>query len=215
MNLLYATIRRLMRGVVRLLFRLEVVGLERVPTDRPLLLASNHQSNWDPPLIGCSLPIEICFVAKRQLFANPLLGGVLRALNAIPIERGGADRRALKQIRGRLARGRSVLLFPEGTRSRDGGLGAARAGLGLIVEGIDVDALPICILGSQGRIGLGRRPRVRIEFGHVIDRSRLAELAAPADPAERRGERHQRLSEAVFAQVRELHQAASARHAPS
>jgi len=206
---LYALGRALMRLLLKAAYRVEVAGLERVPADRPLLLACNHQSNWDPPLVGCCLPREISFVAKRQLFANPALGGLLRALGAIPIDRSGVDRRALKEIRARLAAGRSVLLFPEGTRSRDGRLGEPRGGLGLIVDGIDVDVLPVCLLGTLQPARLGRRPRVRVEFGAPLTRAALDAAAAGADEGGRRGERHQRLTEAVFTRVAALHAAAA------
>lgn len=209
MRPVYAAGRLAMKALLHLAYRIETAGLEHVPAGRALLLASNHQSNWDPPLIGCCLPVETGFVAKRQLFANPVVGALLRAFGSIPIDRGGVDRRALKEIRSRLREGRSVLLFPEGTRSRDGSLGEARAGLGLILEGVDADVLPVCVLGTIQPARFGRRPRVRVEFGAPVTRAELEAAAEGADDAGRRSERHQRLTETVFARIRALHEAAS------
>jgi 1-acyl-sn-glycerol-3-phosphate acyltransferase len=202
MRVSYRLVAFLLRGVFRLGYRLEVRGLGHIPASGSLVLASNHQSNLDPPLIGAFFPREISFVAKKQLFANPWLGRLIRHFNAIPLDRAGVDLRALKEIRARLAEGRDLLVFPEGTRSRDGGLGKPRAGLGLIVSAAEVDVLPVLILGSRNRPGLpGFRPRLRLEFGAPIPRSCL-----PLEGSS--GSRAEAITLAVFQHVEALFEVA-------
>ena len=206
MRLSYRFVAWVLRAWFRLGYRLEVVGQERIPMSGSLVLASNHQSNLDPPLIGAFFPREISFVAKKQLFANPWFGRLIRHFNAIPLDRAGVDLRALKEIRARLAEGRDLLVFPEGTRSRDGRLGKPRAGLGLIVSAAEVDVLPVLILGSRNRPGLpGFRPRLRLEFGEPISRATL-----PTDGAS--GSRAEAVTQAVFQHVEALFDQASRVH---
>jgi 1-acyl-sn-glycerol-3-phosphate acyltransferase len=202
MRLSYRFVACVLRAWFRLGYRLEVRGLEHIPATGSLVLASNHQSNADPPLIGAFFPREISFVAKKQLFENPLLGKLIRFFNAIPLDRSGVDIRALKEIRSRLADGRDLLVFPEGTRSRDGRLGKPRAGLGLIVSAAEVDVLPVLILGSRKSPGLpGFRPHLRLEFGAPIPRASL-----PLD--ETQGSRAEAVTKAVFQHVETLFEAA-------
>jgi 1-acyl-sn-glycerol-3-phosphate acyltransferase len=192
-----------LRALFRLGYRVEVVGRERVPRGGVLVLASNHQSNLDPPLIGAFFPREICFVAKKQLFEKPWMSRLIRHYNAIPLDRAGVDRRAIREIRARLDQGLDMLVFPEGTRSRDGQLGRPRGGLGLIVAAAEVDVLPVLILGSRQRPGLpGFRPPLRLEFGEPVPRHTLP--LAVGGPA-----RAEELTQAVFRHIQAMHERAS------
>jgi len=203
MRLSYRFVAWVLRAWFRLGYRLEVRGLENIPASGSLVLASNHQSNADPPLIGAFFPREISFVAKKQLFENPWLARLIRFFNAIPLDRTGVDIRALKEIRFRLAEGRDLLVFPEGTRSRDGRLGKPRAGLGLIVSAAEVDVLPVLILGSRSRPGVpGRRPTLRLEFGAPIPRAGL-----PLEGTS--GSRAEAVTKAVFRHVEALFEQAT------
>jgi 1-acyl-sn-glycerol-3-phosphate acyltransferase len=210
MRLSYRFVSWVLRWALQVVYRLEVVGLEQIPRDRSLVLASNHQSNLDPPLIGCFFPREVSFVAKKQLFDNPWLARLMRHFNAIPLDRSGVDLSAIRLIRARLAEGSNVLVFPEGTRSRDGRLGKPRAGLGLIVSAAEVDVLPVLILGSRRSPGLpGFRPLVRVEFGAVIPRSALP-LQGEAEEGEARGRsgRAEAITRVVFERIQAMHLAA-------
>ena len=201
-----------LRALFRLGYRLEVVGRERVPRDRCLVLASNHQSNMDPPLVGAFFPREISFVAKKQLFAKPWLARLIRHYNAIPLDRSGVDRRAIREIRERLDQGRDLLVFPEGTRSRDGRLGKPRSGLGFIVSAAEVDVLPVLILGSRQRPGLpGFRPRLRLEYGNPVARASLP-LGRDAECGDSDGSgrpaRSEEITLAVFRHIQAMFDAA-------
>jgi 1-acyl-sn-glycerol-3-phosphate acyltransferase len=192
---------RLTAFVLRLLFRaaykLEVSAPPSLP-EGPVLIAANHQSNLDPPLIGAFHPREMHFVAKKQLFEQPLLARVIRHFNAIPIDRAGVDRTALKEIRGLLDDGEDLVVFPEGTRSKTGELGRPRHGLGMILAMAQVDVLPILIDGTRHRPGfLLGRPRLKLRFGPLI---RWQELEAQLADCPR-SERAERLTQQVFSEL--------------
>jgi 1-acyl-sn-glycerol-3-phosphate acyltransferase len=112
-----------------------------------LLLASNHQSFFDPVLVGMALPEPICYLARSGLFETPGFGALIRALGAHPIARGRADARALKTVLRLLAEGEAVLMFPEGTRTRDGSLGRFKPGVAAIAIRAGVPVLPVCVAG--------------------------------------------------------------------
>ncbi len=155
-------------GVFGLLAGWEVRGREHVPRTGGLVVAANHISFWDPPLIGAALPREAYFLAKEELFQMPGLNVAIRLLNAIPIRRGVADLSGLSKAREVLRLGRALLMFPEGSRMRDGELHPARPGVGMMAVQADVPVLPCYISGSgQPRRWLYRGARVRIWFGRA------------------------------------------------
>jgi 1-acyl-sn-glycerol-3-phosphate acyltransferase len=143
-----------------------VRGRENIPLEGGLIVASNHISWWDPPLVGTALPREASFLAKEELFRNPLLGRMFRTLNAIPIRRGVADLSGLARALEVLKSGRTLLMFPEGSRMKDGELHPARPGLGMIAVNAGVPIVPCYISGSNRPGKWWRRAAaVRIWFG--------------------------------------------------
>jgi 1-acyl-sn-glycerol-3-phosphate acyltransferase len=182
----------------RLVFRLRVVGANYIPTEGPTLFVANHISMWDPPMIGYALASRrrIYFMAKSELFAVPGLGWVIRRGGAFPVERGGADRSAIRTAREVLGRGDALLMFPEGTRNTDGGLRPAWPGAGALglLDGVRV--VPVAIDGSNRRIG-----PVRVTIGTPLDLSGL-----PDGP---RGERNQLAADRMMAAIGILRQPAS------
>jgi 1-acyl-sn-glycerol-3-phosphate acyltransferase len=137
-------------GVVtlsRVLFWRSVVGLEHWVRG-PALIAANHASFLDPPLIGGSCPEQIAYVARKDLFRNVLFRKICYAVGAIPYERGGADVGSIKRVLATLRRGKKVLVFPEGIRTFDGRCRAAMPGIGFLVERAGVPVIPTYILGS-------------------------------------------------------------------
>ena len=132
----------------RVFFRLEAHGVERVPREGAFLLISNHASYLDPPLLGCSVP-RICHnLAKAELFRVPGLGRLIRAVKAIPIRRGGVDRQAMRRCVELLRSGKVVVLFPEGTRTRNGALQPAHAGAAMIALQAGAPCVPAYIEGT-------------------------------------------------------------------
>src|SRR5204863_6172450 len=123
----------LFRALYKFYFRWRVYNPERVPLTGPVILAANHASFLDPPLVGAGLRREINYLARESLFRFPLVGAILRAVNSVPVDRDGGGAAGLKAIFDRLRAGGGIILFPEGTRTRDGKLQPARSGIGLAV----------------------------------------------------------------------------------
>jgi len=157
------------RLFARTLLDFEVEGLDRIPRKGPLIVACNHISFWDPPLVGAHLPREMHFVAKAELFHNPLFGALIRAYNSIPIQRGPQARTGLRGAEEVLSAGGAVLIFPEGTRNKSGELLAPRAGVGRLAAATRTPVAPACITGSnQIRRSMRRQVKIRITFGSPI-----------------------------------------------
>ena len=159
----------ILRPVFRFGMRLRVEGVERVPDQGPVLLVSNHRSVLDPPLIAVAqLPGRLHFMAKKELFRGPF-GWLISRGGAFPVDRGGADRDAIRTAREVLAAGECLLMFPEGTRSRTDALGAAWPGAGSLGLAEGVTVIPVGVTGSD----TWRRTGVVVRFGPPIDLSGL------------------------------------------
>jgi 1-acyl-sn-glycerol-3-phosphate acyltransferase len=144
----------------------DVRGREHIPRRGGLIVASNHVSYWDPPMVGSALPREVHFLAKEELFRTPLLGPLIASVNAISIRRGMADLSGLSRAIDRLKRGGALLVFPEGSRMRDGELHPARPGVGLLAVQADVPVASCFISGSNRPGKWWRRGvKVRVTFG--------------------------------------------------
>lgn len=128
----------LFKFIFKNFFKCQIVGVENIPSTKGVIIAANHISLWDPPLIGTFLPRKINFMAKEELFDIPIIGYIIKRLNAFPVKRGTADRVAIKKAISLLKSGECLGLFPEGTRSKDGKLGEAEAGMALIAIKADV-----------------------------------------------------------------------------
>jgi len=133
--------------ISRVFFWRRVVGRKHWP-EGPALIAANHASFLDPPLIGSACPEQIAYVARRTLFRNVLFGKLCYSLGAIPIERDTADFGSLKRILATLRQGKKVLLFPEGIRTFDGRFRTPLPGVGLLVHRARVPVIPVYIHGS-------------------------------------------------------------------
>jgi 1-acyl-sn-glycerol-3-phosphate acyltransferase len=184
MSVFYRSLWWIVHGICRAYFRVRIVGLEHVPLDGPLILASNHVSFIDPPLIGSMVPRVVNFLARDSLFRVPLLGGLMRQLKTVPVDRdsGGAG---LKAILDRLQGGGAIILFPEGTRSPNGQLLPAKAGVGLTVIKTTAPLVPVRLDGAFEAWGRHRRfplPRkITITFGPPLKFERERTEAASCD----------------------------------
>jgi 1-acyl-sn-glycerol-3-phosphate acyltransferase len=152
-NTVYAITWYAGRLAFKLWFRWRVYNVEHVPLKGPVILASNHASFADPPLIGCSVPRQINYLARESLFRFPLVGWYLRQLSAVPVDRDGGGAKGLKTILDRLLQGGGITLFPEGTRTSDGQLQPARSGVGLTVIKSEAPVVPVRIFGAYEAYG--------------------------------------------------------------
>ena len=141
------------RGLAQFCFtafgRWEVVGRELAPPGGPLIVVANHLSYADPPLLVASLPRPLNFVAKRELFANPIMGFLLREIGAYPLDRSGMTVDALRQMLRLLAQDRAVVLFPEGHRSPDHTMKESMAGAAYLAIKSQAPILPVGITGTE------------------------------------------------------------------
>src|SRR5881396_3171746 len=172
MKLLYRVAWCLFRLVFAVYFRWRVYHPERVPLKGPVILAANHASFLDPPLVGAGLKREINYLARESLFRFPVLGAILRAVNCVPVDRDGGGGAGLKAILQRLLAGGGIILFPEGTRTRDGRLQPARSGIGLTVIKSNAPVVPVRVFGTYeayGRHLKFPRPRpVSVKYGQPM-----------------------------------------------
>ena len=157
----------------RLYFRWRVIDADNVPASGPVILASNHASFLDPPLVGAAANREINYLARESLFRFPGIGWLLRKVNAVPVDREGGGAAGLRAIFDRLLKGGAIILFPEGTRSPDGKLQKAKSGIGLTVIKSEAPVVPVRVFGTfeaYSRHHWIPRPRkVAVRFGKPME----------------------------------------------
>ncbi len=149
MNPYYWFCYNLIKLVGRLFFRLRVVHRERMINHGPVIMASNHESYLDPPLVGSVADRAIFFLARKSLLAGPFFGWLLPKLNVIPVDQEGNDRSALKALIRILKAGEGTLVFPEGERTQDGRLRPALPGLGFVIAKTLAPVVPMRIFGAR------------------------------------------------------------------
>ena len=157
------------------------IGREHIPSEGPVILASNHRSFFDPFVIGTMTRRPVYYVAKQELFTyNRLLSWLLNALGAFPVARGTGDQETIETAEIILGRGGIVLMFPEGTRTRPGSLGRPKRGVGRLALETGAPVVPIAIIGTEDiRKGWRIRPRkVRLRAGPAL-RFPMVEQASP------------------------------------
>ena len=200
----YRFCRAVVYGTARLLWGLRVEGRENVPAEGALLVACNHVSLLDPPIVGSLLPREAGFVAKQELFAVPGLGRLIRSLNAIPIDRSRLSRETLDDLVAFLDGGRALVLFPEGTRSRSGELGRAKPGVGVLLSRRPAPVVPAYVEGTNAPWrNLFRRGRMRVVFG------RAHPLPQDVASSAERGAEARRVAEWILDEIRRLKERAA------
>jgi 1-acyl-sn-glycerol-3-phosphate acyltransferase len=138
-----------------------VKGLEHVPRTGPVLVVCNHLHNSDPILLSVALPRPLHFMAKKELFSIPVIASIIRKVGAFPVDRGRADRSAIRRADAVLAEGIAVGMFPEGTRSPTRSLRRGHAGAGLLALRSGCPVLPAVITGSERLPGNGTKARRR------------------------------------------------------
>ena len=155
----------------RTLFGLRIKGAEHLITDGPVLVAANHQSFLDPPLISCLYQTEMFYLARKTLF-TPITRWLYSSWNAIPVDQDRPDMASLKNIIRKLKDGHRVLVFPEGARTDDGHIGPPAPGIGLIAVKSGAVIQPVRISGAREALPRGsarlRRTRICITIGPPI-----------------------------------------------
>ena len=192
------------RTIFKLYFRARSCNPERVPVSGPVILAANHASFIDPPLVGSCLPRGISYLARENLFRYPGIGWVLRQCDAVPVDRDGGGAAGLRAILDRLLNGAGIILFPEGTRTRDGKFQPARSGIGLVVIKSTAPVVPVRVFGSYEAYGrhmtLPRPRRVVVKFGPPMDFAALRAEAKHCSKA-RLKEIYQQVANEIMAAI--------------
>ncbi len=184
-------------------FRGDAFGREHLPASGAYLIAANHASHLDPPIVGSHLPQQVCFFARKTLWKPGLASWWLDAVGTIPVDRdGGSDVTAIKRVLGALKKEKVVILFPEGTRSQDGRLQPPKPGVGMLACRARVPVVPVRIFGSfeafdrRGRLNLGSP--ISLVFGAPL---------APSDydhATDAKEVRYQRAAERIMAAIAKL-----------
>lgn len=174
------------RWVIKLGFRIvtgyAVRGEDLVPAQGPFLLVVNHLHNVDPVLAAISCPRSVHFMAKKELFAVPVIGPAIRLVGAFPVDRGRADRSAIRRAKATLEQGIALGMFPEGTRSKSGGLKEGLPGAGMIAVQSGAPIVPMAITGSDRLPGNGAgNKRGRFRRGIEVRMGAPFHLQTPDD----------------------------------
>jgi 1-acyl-sn-glycerol-3-phosphate acyltransferase len=161
MGRVYGFCHYVIRVLFDMFFRGEVIGADNLPRHGGFLLAANHASFLDPPIIGCHISRQIAYFARKTLWRRGFASWWLDSVGTIPVDRdGGQDVSAIKRVLKALKEERGLILFPEGTRTTDGNLKAAKAGVGFIAVKTQVPVIPVRIFGSFEALGKGRGLRL-------------------------------------------------------
>ena len=191
----YYVVRFLLQAIFRLGFGMDVRGRSHIPRRGGFLLASNHLSYLDPPLLGAACPRRLSFMAQAKLFEEPWLGAFMRGVHVIPLHRGEGDVTAIREAVRRLRRGEAVAIFPEGGRQFSGKLGTAKRGVGLLAELARVPTIPVLVNGTFEALPPGsrrlRRAKIRVAFAEQIP------YTTPPVPTLTTRERHDQLAARV------------------
>lgn len=167
------------------MFRPKIIGSENLPASGGFILSANHVSNWDPPILATFIEREVCYMAKEELFKNPIFAAAIRALHVFPVKRGAADKNAIKNAVKILKSGECLGLFPEGTRSKTGKIGKAESGVSLIASMTKVPIIPAALVNTNKIFSAETKfPRLAIVYGKPIyfngnakDKDELANFA--------------------------------------
>jgi 1-acyl-sn-glycerol-3-phosphate acyltransferase len=170
-NGVYWFIKAILYIFFKVFNRLEVVGSENVPGEGGVIVAANHVSYLDPPLMGVALKRQATYMAKEGLFKIPILGAVIR-LFSVPIRRGRPQPSTIKEAVNRLKKGELIVMFPEGSRSTDGNILDAKRGIGVIAAISRIPVVPTLIKGTEKALPVGARvlrpAKITVIFGNPI-----------------------------------------------
>jgi 1-acyl-sn-glycerol-3-phosphate acyltransferase len=178
--LVYYPVRAILQPFFHLYFRMSRIGREHLPESGPVIIAANHRSFLDPFVIGTMTRRPVYYMAKKELFKHRLAGWILHSLGAFPINRGAADEDAMGTARQILERGDVVVIFPEGTRTRPGGLANPKRGVGRLALETGAPVVPVAVLGTEDvRRGWRIRPKkVHLRAGRPINFPKVQQPSA-------------------------------------
>lgn len=178
----YNIVLVIVRFVMLFVFRIRIKGYENVPADGGVIFAINHTSNWDPVIAGVSSKRPLRFMAKEELFKNPVFGFIIKKLGAFPIRRGRNDIGAIKSSMKILGGGDILLMFPEGHRVKNNRAVKAKPGVAMIAHMAKVPVVPVNISGKYAwmqkiTVTYGRPIYLDEYFGQKLSQEKIQEIA--------------------------------------
>lgn len=159
----YTISRNVVKVLLKLVYKIEVNGIENIPTEGSLITCSNHINLLDPPVVAVVLPRNVSFMAKKELFKNKLLGYILNKLGTFPVDREGNDLTAIKKSLKILNKGQVLGIFPEGTRVNEMNLENVKAGVGMLSIKSKSPVVPIFIESTYKPFS-----KVKVIIGEVL-----------------------------------------------
>ena len=196
---MYLFFRKLLSIFFHIKYRINVMHPENIPSLKGgYIIACNHQRYADPPMVAAVIRGKFSFMAKEELFRNPFFGWLIRRCGAFPVVRGSGDDAPIRDSINAVEKGRILVIFPEGTRSKDGTIGRMKSGVVLIASQAGVPVLPACIhYGDKGAVD--------INFGELIPADKLK-----IDENDRRSMRtiSKRLGDSMLSLQKEIYDAA-------
>ena len=163
---MYAWVRYAVWGIFKIAFDFKIEGTENIPQDRTVILASNHRSYADPVILTMPMKLPVSYMAMEELFKNKLFGWFIRKLGAFPVKRGAGDMSVIDDSINILKSGRNLVIFPEGTRSKDGKVLKGKTGVAMIAAMSGADVVPCGIVFEGEKLKF--RSKLTLKYGPVI-----------------------------------------------
>ena len=168
---MYMFARKLVDIFFHLKYKINLLNPENLPDLKGgYIIACNHQTYADPPMIAACVKAKFSFMAKSELFEKKAFAWLIRKCGAFPVVRGAKDNSAIEHAISDLKSGRVFVIFPEGTRSKDGTLGRAKSGVAVIAGLAKAPVLPMCIMYGLG----GKKRKADVAVGKLIPAEEIA-----------------------------------------
>ena len=184
--MLYSIFRTIITFIFKIAFKLRFEGTENLPENGGTVYASNHRSYADPIFISLKIKKRCTYMAKEELFKNPFFSLLIRAFGAFPVERGKGDMSVIDNSISKLQSGKNLVIFPEGTRSKDGKVGNGKTGVALIAAKSNAEVIPVAIV-YDGKLSF--RKKVTVKYGTPISSEELR-ISDPPVPRELKQLKH-------------------------
>jgi len=162
-----------------IVYNLRYEGRKNIPKGKTVIYASNHRTNADPPLVGAGARGKFAFMAKEELFRNKPFAWLIRHLGAFPVSRGKGDTAVIDTAVERINSGRSLMIFPEGTRSKDGKVHKGKSGAALIAAKTGAMIIPVGVVFGEK---LKFRSKITVIYGEPIDPAEYCEICDQPNP---------------------------------
>lgn len=194
MKIAYYTGWTLTRVISKLVFRIQVSGRQNIPESGGFILASNHVSYYDPPLVGSWSTRQMYFLGKKELFKSRVFGSIISRTNALPVKRGAIDREGLKLCINVIKAGYGLVVFPEGTRSRSQDFLDPKPGVGLLAKAVNCPIVPAYVHGpnrlkqvfwGQDRMAIVYGPPINADWVASVEKGRDGYLAISTEVMKR------------------------------